>query len=545
MLFTTPIWLWLLVPWGMLALWLLFARAQFARVPTTQFWDANDPTQAVRRGIKRPPLAFLLLLLAMLLAILAAAGLGYRDPLRGRRITLIVDRGLATTTALNRDPDKIWEQVRAFASNGVLTPIDLVNVPDRSMKSTDLSDCITDLRSIKPIAIDTAPALHQMVAAELARTDQQILVITGQQLQLADPRVTVIAPQTLIANAGIERFTVSDTEKPKAMIRVWNGTDIRHAVLRVDDVEQSVELPLRGGLQDYFMDLKTLGASVHAQLVVKDDIAADNHAYLVRSGVWPRLEARGALPAGLERMIAVYSRQRAAGGDANKVIITSNPADVPAGVPSSNAPALIVPAGIASVAGRIEVNIDHKLGREVDWDRALINARCTPAVGDGWQSLVRVGDQVLVAVRDRPARQLWVGIDSPEWAMRPDFVVFFTDVFDFLGGTARAYTSEPTRHLSKEWNRTEPVEDGGIECHPGIYRSRESALAMNCPVIHPVPPQAMPSSTSPSGETANAGSGHDRQAFETISLSSPLLLAAMCIMAAAAYRLTRIRSRLG
>jgi hypothetical protein len=69
------------------------------------------------------------------------------------------------------------------------------------------------------------------------------------------------------------------------------------------------------------------------------------------------------------------------------------------------------------------------------------------AIPPGWSSLVNNGNTTLVAVRDGPPRQVHVCINDPAWAATPDYVIFWTNVFDWLGSAPREqrpHRPEPT-----------------------------------------------------------------------------------------------------
>jgi hypothetical protein len=46
---------------------------------------------------------------------------------------------------------------------------------------------------------------------------------------------------------------------------------------------------------------------------------------------------------------------------------------------------------------------------------------------------VSVGDSVLVAAREQPVREVWVGFQSGDFPRHADFVLFWSNVFNWLG----------------------------------------------------------------------------------------------------------------
>src|SRR5438094_9498367 len=78
MSFASPIWLALLLPWVGFSVWLLWMRYSGTRVPFLDLWRGPiEPSRATRR-FHLPPLALILFIVAMLLAIFAAARPGWR-----------------------------------------------------------------------------------------------------------------------------------------------------------------------------------------------------------------------------------------------------------------------------------------------------------------------------------------------------------------------------------------------------------------------------------------------------------------------------------
>jgi hypothetical protein len=119
--------------------------------------------------------------------------------------------------------------------------------------------------------------------------------------------------------------------------------------------------------------------------------------------------------------------------------------------------------------------VDHPITREVrDWPD---DATLAPPPGEGWQPIVTANGRPCVAVRQWPARQVWIGFDSATFARRPDFVVFWTNVFDWLAGEDE-YTSEPVRPLSSEWQRDDAVCGPRLTADPttGVFRSPAGGL---------------------------------------------------------------------
>jgi hypothetical protein len=88
---------------------------------------------------------------------------------------------------------------------------------------------------------------------------------------------------------------------------------------------------------------------------------------------------------------------------------------------------------------------------------------------------------VLVAVRDTPVRQVWVGFRSPEFPTLKDFVIFWTNVFDWTGQGGDEFDSTPVQMIGPEWKLQTPAPAAGFDIPPGVYRrpSDGARCAMN------------------------------------------------------------------
>jgi hypothetical protein len=84
--------------------------------------------------------------------------------------------------------------------------------------------------------------------------------------------------------------------------------------------------------------------------------------------------------------------------------------------------------------------VDHPIAANGDWTKTIQDAKSAKPQA-GWQPIVLVGEHVLVAVREMPARQVWIGFESPEFSHSSDFVIFWTNVLDWVGHGGDAYVA--------------------------------------------------------------------------------------------------------
>jgi hypothetical protein len=238
-----------------------------------------------------------------------------------------------------------------------------------------------------------------------------------------------------------------------------------------------------------------VGDVVVVRLIAPDAFDADNVAWLVRQGAWPRIEPREAVTPELARFVQVYAKSRPAGPQSPRVPLVTDVAQIP---PGSAAVVVATPTGDAppetsgAPAPAAEV-IPHPATQNLETNFRLASARVVGAAPQGWTPVVRIAGKVAVAVREQPARQVWVGFDSPEWPRRPEYVVFWTNVFDWVGlsgsGSGAEYRAEAAGPLGAGWRLVDgtPVGDEpGL--WPGLFERTEdgarravNALDVNFP----------------------------------------------------------------
>ncbi len=96
------------------------------------------------------------------------------------------------------------------------------------------------------------------------------------------------------------------------------------------------------------------------------------------------------------------------------------------------------------------------------------------------------GGDPLVAVRQRPTRQVWVGFSSPNFVATAEFVVLWTNVLDDLAGEGEQYASHTPAPLTADWKAVdETAERGKVPgLWPGVYRRTDGVLcAVDAPEV--------------------------------------------------------------
>jgi hypothetical protein len=274
------------------------------------------------------------------------------------------------------------------------------------------------------------------------------------------------------------------------MVRVVNQSPATQAVLHVGAADAvSIVLPATGTAANYFVNLPDVPDVIEATIIPGGDIDADDHAWAVRGVGWPKLTQATPLPAELQRMVEVYGRHRPTGEDARIITVTS--VESPAPVDQIAAEVLnddVVTVSAPTGAAQCE---SHPITEGIDFNTAMAGAQLAQAPPAGFHTVVSVAGRARVAVRDEPARQVWVGFRSTEWAATPNFVIFWTKVFDWLGGGDASYRSVTAGRLGADWqpmDSGEPVvRSSGFAPNnglwPRLYRRGADTMAVNTPLI--------------------------------------------------------------
>lgn len=473
MTFLSPIWLWLAVPWAGIAVWMLRRRGRELGVPFVELWLEAKVDAPLRRGMRLPPLGVMLLLGAMLLAIAAAGrpvmpGIGDPPP-----FTLIWDRGAGAPAAF---PDGLR---RALAEQADWSGrVRVMVLPGGDPIETDIEVLAASLDALTATALDTRIVIADAVAEALRETDQPVVVLTPHMIPIDDPRLIVIHPPSDGKPAAIADLAFRAEPQPAWMMRIVNRSPMTAAHVRLgmdgEIREQAIDLPVKDESQAYFFDASALGEVISAELVVDGDVV--DRAWLVRTGASPRIQSIDPQPPAIERMIDVYSSQRPTGAGAPMVLIAQR------GLPETSPGVVIAPAVRTIERAELSTTDHPVLTNTSSWQMDRFRVTDAP-LPEGFEAILSAGDQSLLAVRDQPARQVWIGMDTTAFADQPRFVMLWANVLRWVGGEQRRYLSQPPQTLGDGWRRIEPgplpadVRPGWV---PGVYRDDDGrTLAIN------------------------------------------------------------------
>jgi hypothetical protein len=372
------------------------------------------------------------------------------------------------------------ERLAPFLSN--TATIHLIDPLGPATQQLDGSAWLDVIRAKPLTAINTKTILPVTIDQTLADGQDPVMVLTDQTIGIRNPRLTVISPTHGVQDVGIVTIAARTLPVAQVMVSVRNQSTADHGVLSIrsgeESVQRQIKLPPSGQTANYFIDLPSLGDTIEARLSVQDDLPADDAAWLVR-GVQPmRIEIRGLVSDTLQRMVQVYSHIKPPSAVAPITVIV-NRADQ---LSSGDAGVVVPPPDHVLAAGELRVTSDP-LTKVVNWNAAIQGASVgKPPAGD-WTPLGTVGNVVLLAKRESPGRQVWVGFTQEAWPKSPDFVVFWTNVLDWVAGDAMQWTAMPVQQISSTWKPIHtPPKNVQPNAWPGIYRDSATLLAMNSDV---------------------------------------------------------------
>lgn len=532
MTFLAPLWLLSLLPWLAVTVWLLRKRRRPTAIPFIDLWQRGpEAPPKPARNYAPPPVPLALAMLAMLLALLAAAEPGIRGR-AGRPVTIVVDRGASMSAGGPRFLDASKDVVVELGRRRFAGRVNLSFVAAAGPVRTDAAGWLPHVARAKRTAISTGPSLWATVARRLAESDDPVLAVTDQPSALSDERLIVVGPpEVRFRNVGIAHVAARESPRPQVMVTVESTSRAESLTVRVcsggqDTLARLEASPSASGRRNLFVDVPVLGPVLDVRLDTLDDAPADDRAWLVRQGNWPRVEAHAAFPAALDRFITAYASGRPPVEASPRVRVVERLAEA-----AGEEPAVVLAAPSrwrAGSVGAVEV-VSHPITRSVQFP-ASPDVVVDPAAPAGWTPVVTFGGKIAVAVREAPARQVWVGIGLDAWSRTPSFVVFWANVFEWLGGGAVSYTYHSPGTLGSEW---QPVADGPADLMgesglwPGLYQRAGGGLrAVNAPFI------ALPPAGGSDGWQARLGEMLRDDGL--INLRPYLALAAVGCLAAAA-----------
>ena len=281
------------------------------------------------------------------------------------------------------------------------------------------------------------PAVIWLLAAMLVA----IVAAAGPMVRMA-PNSPAIGPR--LPDVKIECLAV---RAGQAMVRLLNQSDLATAKLTIRADGKTVRadqiaLAAPGQRRDYFITVPDGATAVEAEIECDGAARIDHCVRARRRQAWPIVEAATALPPALRRMIEVYRRDRPPGEGSKHIAVVGAggvwPTDQPAAILADNSAATTALSNLQPLLVR-----DSPLTRSVDWEEILSRATVSPPPPGNWQPIVTAAGATVLAIRPQPIKQVWVGFQSEEFPHHPDFVVFWSNVFDWLGDGGQSYESSP------------------------------------------------------------------------------------------------------
>lgn len=411
--FAQPLWLLGLLPVLLLGAWLLIGQPTPTAVPFLHLWPRRRAGPASRARRRIPPIAIVLIWIALLLATVALALPQWRRSGGTVPVTLIIDGGTGVSDA--RHAANIASLEPAIA--GPRIGLNVLRGDGSATRET------FDALSPRDTVTLTESTLRARLASRLRESDDLVIVVSDRALQIDHPRVFRAAAVAPLINSRVVRMAGAHGQ---AMVEVESTSPDADAIVARIAAEQTldVEIPLVGGRGVAFVALPGAMDSIGVQLLVEDDVPADDAAVLERVARSARPEQDGELPAPIVRFLQAYRAERGADRSATAVrVTTSDPGD---------GPALRITPTIADAPAALQ---DHPILRGLPAASLPIGGLAGST--EGWAIVADVGGQPAIAVRSVPAPQVWIGLDIERAAISPEAIALLTRALDWAAGTER------------------------------------------------------------------------------------------------------------
>lgn len=471
MSFATPIWLVALVPWAGVVVWMLLGRRQGVSVPFIALWRGNAAMSRSRRRVIPPSWSLIAALASVMFAILAAAGPRLGVGTSVSRVTVILDRGISMSSK-GRIAEVVDAARQAIPAKAEVT---FLTVPSAEVSGWD------DARKLAGTCVDTAATLNRMVPEAMLANDGLVLVLSDQPVRV-EARVVRIPPEKRVENVAVARVALRSSPTTQAMVTVRNDSTKTQAALVVEGVKRSIELPGLSQEGDFFVDLPTAGEKVRVGIEVADDFDGDNAAYLARARAGAAIEIRGNVSPDVRRVVEAYRSARAGGGE--RVVAVAGATDALTAEQAGIVAPPLWTGSESEISEGVPTVRPHPVTTHLDAARWKNVRLAKLADGADWHPVILMGDQPAVAVREKPAREVWIGLESEAWAQSPDFVILWTNALDWVcggdsGSAETTYSAKEVGTLDPEWK---PAD--GRDLWPGFYeRSDGATLAANAPAV--------------------------------------------------------------
>jgi hypothetical protein len=264
------------------------------------------------------------------------------------------------------------------------------------------------------------------------------VLAAAQPVWRVHPPVTAAAER--VDPLSIVLASARATPTAQVMVRLRNDSSAASGVLRLNsagqDIQAPITLPPHGQQRDYFLNpAPPLGDLVRVEASAADTSAADRRPAVItlaRPVGWPCLmsAAESPPPAPMQRMMQVYGSRRPPADRSVAALIST------AAIPPTATGLQIVPptAPLGSnptLAALLTVSPHPVAANVLHWPGP---AAATAGPPPGMTAIVTRGPTVLLAASQiGGSRQLWANLELQSWDQTPDFVVFCTNAFDWLG----------------------------------------------------------------------------------------------------------------
>lgn len=464
----------LLIPWLAIVVWMWRREWRTVPVSSRRFWPQQRGQSSPDHSRSLPPVWVLLALASLLLMVIALS----QPVLLSRRaqLSVVEDRHVSMSARLNGASvaEALSNRLRQdLASSKGSVQLKIVAI------GSDEEPLSLDAAIAPPRTARSTSSLVQAKCEALIRQGESVVVLSAQSLELP-PSVVRYALAEAPENDSIESISASIEPSPQLMVKVRHRPQVGVVDLvvrgRSGSFTRRLELSPDQSSTTSCLELpENLGDWLEVRLLNDDSFADDNVAYLLRTGSWPRLGVNGTVPVGVERFAAVYGRQRPASDDAVPVTLTSD---------ADETGLAILFAPVQDLAQPVTSNLDLPWSQIKGWGEVSISRIAAEGPPAGFEVLSKVGDRPILAIRENPLRQVWVGFGVDEFAQTPQWVEWMDELIGFLnrGGPPR-WTHLSTDDVEASWNPVVASNDD-VSASPGVYRSPSGPMtAANLPSV--------------------------------------------------------------
>lgn len=396
----------MLVPWLVVLIHLLLRRHASTAVPHLPLWQVDRATRSPKPNIAKLPLRWLIWMIATFVAILAASQVqvgSNRDHLRivyqgdDSRLKAYVVRFTSLITRFNSSQNVIW----------ILPPTQQPVIAEFLQKN---------------------PTQHWIVATDESIKSQSenssmIWIDSGENRSDATHLHSAPAQPVDVLIAAV-------SDRPRQMMVTVRANDADH-----DGVIEVESATARGHATFALQQKQTLNVFVDLPQISPEMIIRVSDASgvpLCQPRIW-RLDWSAAKVVAADDVDRPYRQFAEAYAQIHPPRATSSEVLLSSRLPVDHAGVLLAsssePSGPAAI-----VKQEHPIFAHTDLSPLkVLPLSIAPPPSKEWHVVATAGDRPIIAVRDAPIRQVWLGFRSDAFEQHEAFVILLADIVDWIG----------------------------------------------------------------------------------------------------------------